>query len=154
MKLSNLIIIWIIFSCMITSCSNKDGQYNFTDTNIKGNDEIAVFAPPQVNTFRINDFVTVVVQNNSEHEIAITQNGISLSLMDGNGWIRIDNTVEIRDVILQTKRNNKDFSLTMIVVFPKVVKNDRSVIVRINITGIDQFTAEKVQGYVDVMLSP
>jgi hypothetical protein len=153
MKILNAVMIWGLFFMAITACNVNSTPSNYINPNQDKNNEISVSAPSQVNAFKINDFVTIIVQNNSEHEIALKREGINLLLKNGTDWVEIENSADFRDRILSPKAN-KDYSLTMIVVFPEVPMKESSVTVRVTIIGIDQLTNEKYQGYVDVILFP
>jgi hypothetical protein len=153
MKVSNVIMILAIFSITVTSCNDHNEVSDSIDSSSEGNYGLTVSAPPQVNSFKINDFISIIVQNNTNHEISITQDGISLWIKNGNDWVEIKKSLDVRGRILSAK-SNKDYSLTLLEILPEVINNNSPVIVRIYITGVDQLTGEKVQGYVDVNLSP
>jgi hypothetical protein len=143
------ILATVFLIVLVSSCSNGSNEQK-PESN-----EITVSAPPQINTFKINDFVNVVVQNNSEHEMALMPDGISILLKNGDEWIHVENSANVvrNKIILRTK-DNIDYSLTDLSIFPEITTRNYSVILRITITGIDQSTSEKVIAYVDVTLFP
>ena len=153
MKIFNLILMCVLLAIVNTACTTT-GQTSTVvvdDANQGNQNLISVSAPAQINTFKIDDFVSVVVENNTEHKVAITQQGISLLLKNGLTWVKIENSVDVRNRILEPNYN-KDFSLTEIVIFPEIMTSDSVVEIRVTVTGIDQQTKKAYQGFVDLTL--
>ena len=112
-------------------------------------------APSEMNTFKINDILSIGVQNNSKNEIILPPGlGLTLSAMNGNNWISINNSLNSTSVnSILSPKSQKDNSFIMIPLVPEVPLGN-SVIVRITIAGIDQVTNLKVQASLDVTLYP
>lgn len=151
-KTSVKIIIGILASVFVASC----GTGTSTSLSPNENSIITISAPSSLNTYKINDNVTLVVQNNSEDKIAFPPEGaIRLSMKNDNNWVNIENLMANsvgREIILSSVKQEEN-SLFITSVFPKV-PNTSTVVVRIVITGTDQSSNQKVGSYVDVTLSP
>jgi hypothetical protein len=149
MKIINTAIC-ILFLLSTASCSNSSETAAFaTQTN-----EFVVSAPPQVNSFRLDDFITVVVKNNSEHERSLAQDSIAILIgKDETTWIETKNLSHVREIILSPKSNH-DYSLTAIVVLPDISNIIDAVTIRIVVTATNPATNAIYKGFVDVTLVP
>jgi hypothetical protein len=152
LKTTATIITLILLLVLVASCSIGASTSSLPDEN----SIITISAPPSLNSYKINDDVTLVVQNNSEDEIVFLPEGaLTLSMKSETDWTNIENMMTNslgRKIILSSVKQKAE-SLLITSVFPNV-PNTRPVIVRIAISGTDQKTNQKVVGYVDVTLSP
>lgn len=152
MKISLPIL--ILASCLlIASCNSNEATASTAESN-DINSSITVTAPPSVNTYKLNDFVRVFVQNNSDHEVLISlENAIDIRLESGNEWLNVSNSQKSFREILLSPKDQKETSLTLFSVIPEI-KAEKAVTVRITIAGLDQSTKQEVSGYVDIILNP
>src|SRR5215510_123922 len=81
------LVIAIMMLAVIVSCSKtrKSTVTNNLEKDI--NKTITLTAPSQVNSFRANDFVGLVVQNNSEDKIALSFDyGVNVMALKESTW--------------------------------------------------------------------
>ncbi len=150
--MKKLILIVVIFSSLLfVSCSSVTS----TITPQHEQNAISISAPPELNTYKINDFVTILIQNKSENKIALSdENGIILSLKSDDKWINIKNMMMNSlngKTILQPQSQPEENSITVDIV--PDIQNTTMAIVRITITGTDLSTNQIIQNYIDVTLS-
>lgn len=146
----------ILFSAilLIFGASCNTGNLPSPSSNLeKQNDTIILSAPPEMNTFKIDDILDIGVKNNSENEIRFPPGfGLTLSIMNGTNWISINNSLNSTntDSILSPK-SQKDNSFMLIPLVPEIPSGN-SAVVRITIAGIDQTTNQEVRASLDVTL--
>lgn len=152
MKTRFVIFLALLLSMIVASCNTSSPA----TLPLNRKSAITVSVPPELNTYKLNDFVTIVVQNNSNYEIAfLPQDGITLFMKSGDRWINIENLIPNsldRKIILSPQSQTENSSMTVDVV-PKA-SDINSVIIRIWVVGKYQSTSQKVEGYVDVTLYP
>lgn len=155
MKIINASCVLILVAVLVVSCGISKAPEGSSSPSQDRNKIIIVSAPPQINTYKIDDILTIVVQNNSEHEIAFFPDGVALSMKNGDSWNNIENIMmnSIGRQRILSPETQKDTSLMTVPVSP-AISSSNPVVIRVTITGIDQSTNQKVQGYVDITLSP
>ncbi len=121
-----------------------------------GAGELFVYAPVEANTFRLNDGVTLALENRSAHEILfLPENALKVYLKEGDTWTEIGNLVSnpIPRKIILSSSDVVDSNATVVWVIPDVLQSSPAVI-RVDILGTDQTTHQEIKVSTVVSLKP
>lgn len=137
---------------VISSCVSS---VNSATTASDVNKTITVTAPAQINTFKLDDFVGIAVENNSDHEVVLSPEGSIEITVTSEGQPRnVRNSLNSSNrEILLSPQSQKDTNQTLFGVIPDI-KEQGKITVRITVKGKDQTTNQDVSAYVDLILSP
>lgn len=137
---------------VISSCVSS---VNSATTASDVNKTITVTAPAQINTFKLDDFVGIAVENNSDHEVLLSSEGSIEITVTSEGQPRnVRNSLNSSNrEILLSPQSQKYTNQTLFGVIPDI-KEQGKITVRITVKGKDQTTNQDVSAYVDLILSP
>lgn len=137
---------------VISSCVSS---VNSATTASDVNKTITVTAPAQINTFKLDDFVGIAVENNSDHEVLLSPEGSIEITVTSEGQPRnVRNSLNSSNrEILLSPQSQKYTNQTLFGVIPDI-KEQGKITVRITVKGKDQTTNQDVSAYVDLILSP
>jgi len=150
MKKAISLFVLITFLLTLTSCGSPQKPPAIEAKS----DAVTITVPPEVNTFKINDFVNVEVQNNLDHEILLSlDSAIDIKAKQEDNWITVPLAQKLSRKILLSSQSEKDTSLTLFSIIPQI-QSGKATDIRITIKGIDQLTNQELFGYVDITLNP
>lgn len=118
---------------------------------------IQVSTPPEINSFRVGDPLSLVLENYSNEQIFLPQDyGVRIfQLIDGD-WEQVENRMEYSSSIKVVNPNNDLDQFVFVTVYPYIV-SDQKVNIRVVIVG-NYFKEEtgnlgdEVGAYIDVIL--
>ena len=153
MKTDFRIVVLFLF-IILASCTSSH-TINSVEPVIDVNKTITVTAPTQINTFKLNDFIRIAVQNNSDHEVLLSpENTIEITRMSEGQSTNVSNSLNSSNSeILLSPQSQKDTNQTLFAVIPDI-KVQGAVTVRITVRGIDQTTNQEISGFIDLTLTP
>lgn len=148
-------ILLILVMTLIASCKSRENSTVQNSSLLDTNNAITINAPPQINSFKTNDFVGLVVQNNSEDLIALPPDyGVNIRMSKDNQWVNItDFTTTFKSLVILAPKSKKDLSFMLFDVIPKVEIQTPTTF-RFTANGINQSTNQEVYAYIDLQLSP
>ena len=143
------IIFVLLLVVAVTSCASGSGG-----DNLDVNNSITVTAPLQVNSFYVNDFIGLLVQNNTKDNIKMSaEYGIHVLEKNQAEWLDV---VVINPYISPTTiapQSDKELDFAYLnFLFEYDVQVDTTF--RFMVKGVNQRTDKEVYAFVDLILSP
>jgi hypothetical protein len=139
----------------VALCNTACGSRSSGDLDEDINQTITIVAPPQVNSLKANDFIGLVIQNNSDDKIELSyEYGVNIKRMKENQWFDF---MTVMDAYLSptslSSKSQKEFSFTYIDFILKIEIQEPEVL-RFTVMGVNQSTSQEVYAYIDLNLLP
>jgi hypothetical protein len=134
-----------------TASKTVDSVESVTDVN----KTITVSAPAQINTFKLNDFVRIAVQNNSDHEVLLfPESTVEIIMTSEAQSTNIHNSLNSsKSEILLSPKSSENTNQTLYTVIPDI-QGPKKVTIRIIVKGKVPETNQEVSAYLDITLKP
>lgn len=150
--------------CPITACATNVGQTQddgFVRLAIpltEMNEEIRLRVPGDVNSFRISEMITLLVDNYSESQIQIVPDkDIRIFQKPAGGWVEIKNLMNYSSRIeIIPIKDSENPGGTIYQLAPEIVEKQTTVYLRIVVIGTKDpdGSASKIGAYVDLTMHP
>lgn len=155
-------VLTVMLLSLLASCSGSDQPSGIEVPQDMWNQEVRVFAPVGLNTFRIGDSIGLVIAVTGTREIAFpADSGVKVFLYRQRQWTQVE-TAPVKypqeDCILPPSRGDPFLWEEETRVYPLLPTSDSPLLLRIFVFGrVYQdgiVTTEKVGAYTDVVLRP
>jgi hypothetical protein len=160
----NFLIILLAFLILFTnSCNPSSSTLKLPDLNfsdIEMNQRFILEAPKGLNTFKIGEIISLIVDVKSNDQIAFENDyGARIFLLEDTGWVEIPNHVKYPvGQILLSESKGDPFQKGEADIVPKLEDETNSVTLRIiligNIYRDGKITKDQTAAYIDIELEP